>query len=72
MICIIMYLYYVILMYINAYDAYDLNDVCDISYYIHNGHLIHFDVLSPWQGVQPLTLLTWIDWPCVWSMDLPK
>ena len=45
MICIIMYLYYVILMYINAYD---LIDVCDISYYIHNGHLIHFDVSSPW------------------------
>ena len=31
MICIIMCLYYVNLMYINAYDAYDLNDVCDIS-----------------------------------------
>ena len=31
MTCIIMCLYYVNLMYINAYDAYDLNDVCDIS-----------------------------------------
>ena len=30
-ICIIMCLYYVNLMYINAYDAYVLNDVCDIS-----------------------------------------
>ena len=22
--------------------------------------------------LRPLTLLTWIDWPWVWSMDLPK